>query len=97
MNEEAAVMLVMALWVMIAYALYSKFWVVRRLRNKLEAITDAAIAAQPAIARQPAAPLAAERDEMRRIQQRLQVLERIAVEKENGLAREIDDLRAANG
>jgi hypothetical protein len=32
---------------------------------------------------------------MRRIQQRLQVLERITVEKENALSREIEDLRAA--
>ena len=36
-----------------------------------------------------------EAEEMRRIQQRLQVLERITVEKENTLSREIEDLRAA--
>ena len=97
MNEEAAMLLVIALWVMIAYALYSRFWVVRRLRNKLDAITDAALAAQSPLTRQVAAPLPAEPEELRKIQQRLRVLERITVEKENALAREIDDLRAANG
>lgn len=97
MNEEAAILLVIALWVVVAYAFYSRFWVVRRLRNKLDAITDAALAAQPALTRQVAAPLPAETEELRRIQQRLQVLERITVEKENALAREIEELRAANG
>ena len=33
------------------------------------------------------------RDEVAQLKQRLQVLERIAVEKENSLAREIDQLR----
>jgi hypothetical protein len=95
MDEEAAVMLILAFWAVLAFAFYQRFWVIRRLRNKLESITDAAIAAQPrGVLPAPAeAPL--EADALRRIQQRLQVLERIAVEKENALAREIEDLRAA--
>lgn len=96
MDEEAAIMLIMAFWAVLAYAVYQRFWVVRRLRRKLDRIADAAIASvQPAAAKPAAAPLQVEPDELRRIQQRLQVLERIAVEKENVLAREIDELRAA--
>jgi len=33
------------------------------------------------------------RDEVRQLKERIQVLERITVDKENSLAREIDDLR----
>jgi len=95
MDEEAAVILILAFWAVLAFAFYQRFWVIRRLRNKLESITDAAIAAQPrgVLPAPVEAPL--EADALRRIQQRLQVLERIAVEKENALAREIEDLRAA--
>ena len=94
MDEEAAVMLILAFWAVIAFAIYQRFWVIRRLRAKLEAYTDAAIAAQPR-SLSPAVEAPIEPDTLRRIQQRLQVLERIAVEKENALAREIEDLRAA--
>ena len=93
MDEEAAVMLIMGFWAVLAYALYQRFWVVRRLRKRLDQIADAAIASvQPAAARQPATE--PESGDLKRIQQRLQVLERIAVEKEATLAREIEDLRA---
>ena len=92
MDEEAAVMLILAFWAVLAYAIYQRFWVVRRLRNKLDKIADAAIASvQPGTVK----PVQVESDDLRRVQQRLQVLERIAVEKENALAREIEDLRAA--
>ena len=95
MDEEAAVMLIMAFWAVLAYAMYQRFWVVRRLRRKLDQIADAAIASvQPAAARPTAITAEAESSELKRIQQRLQVLERIAVEKEATLAREIEDLRA---
>ena len=96
MNEEAAVMLILAFWTVVAYAIYQRFWVVRRLRRKLDTIADAAIASvQPGATRPASAAVQVEADDLRRIQQRLQVLERIAVEKENALAREIEDLRAA--
>ena len=95
MDEEAAVMLILAFWAVAAYAIYQRFWVVRRLRRKLDRIADAAIASvQPMALKPPSPPAQVEGDELRRIQQRLQVLERIAVEKENALAREIEDLRA---
>jgi hypothetical protein len=96
MDEEAAVMLIMAFWAVLAFAIYQRFWVIRRLRRRLDRVADAAIASlQPTIAATPSAPVQSEADELRRIQQRLQVLERIAVEKENTLSREIEDLRAA--
>lgn len=95
MDEEAAVMLILAFWAVIAFAIYQRFWVIRRLRKKLDTITDAALAAQPRALQQAPIDAPVEPDALRRIQQRLQVLERIAVEKENALAREIEDLRAA--
>jgi hypothetical protein len=95
-DEEAAVLLILAFWAVLAFAVYQRFWVIRRLRKKLDRIADAAIASvQPSGARPATAPVQVEPDELRRIQQRLQVLERIAVEKENALSREIEDLRAA--
>ena len=93
MDEDFAFMLIMAFWALLAYAVYQRFWVIRRLRRQLARGTDAAL--DPAAARQPAGPLQVEPGELRRIQQRLQVLERIAVEKENALAREIEELRDA--
>ena len=95
MDEGEAVALLMAFWAVLAYAAYLRIFVVRRLRKKLDRITDAAIAAQPVVAKPQPAPVQLEQDELRRIQQRLQVLERIAVEKENTLSREIEELRAA--
>ena len=94
MDEEAAVMLILAFWAVLAYAMYQRFWVVRRLRRKLDQIADAAIASVQPAARPMAITAEAESGELKRIQQRLQVLERIAVEKEATLAREIEDLRA---
>ena len=94
MDEEAAVMLILAFWAVLAYAMYQRVWVVRRLRRKLDQIADAAIASVQPAARPTAITAEAESGELKRIQQRLQVLERIAVEKEATLAREIEDLRA---
>lgn len=62
------------------------------MRNKVEKLTHEAIRNAAA---QSAPKLPAETEDLRKISQRLQVLERIAVEKENTLTREIEDLRAA--
>ena len=95
MDEDFAIMLIMAFWALLAFAIYQRFWVIRKLRKRLAGAADAAIASnQPTAAKQSATPVQVEPDELRRIQQRLQVLERIAVEKENTLAREIEDLRS---
>ena len=93
MSEDAGFVLLILFWALLALATFQRFWTIRRLRNKVEKLTHEAIA-RSAAAPVAAAP-AADPDELRRIQQRLQVLERIAVEKENSLTREIEDLRAA--
>jgi Tfp pilus assembly protein FimT len=94
MNDETAVaLLLVAFWSLLAVVFFQRFWTIRRLRNKVEKLTHEAIARSAAV--QPAVAAAPDSEEMRRIQQRLQVLERITVEKENSLSREIEDLRAA--
>ena len=79
-------------WATLAYAVFLRAFVVRPLRRKVRRLEldNARASAAP-----PAAPIPADPSELHRIQQRLQVLERIAVEKEDTLSREIEDLRAA--
>lgn len=74
-----------------AYAAYVRLVTVRRLRKTVDRLLEQ-VTARGAAAAAPAAP---ETDEMRKINQRLQVLERIAVEKEATLAREIEELRVS--
>ena len=93
MPEELAFALLALVWAMAAYIAYLNFWVIRRLRKKLDRITDAALSGQSPIATRPAA-VPIEQGELSRIQDRLRVLERIAVEKEDTLSREIEELRA---
>lgn len=93
MIEEAVfIMMFCGLWALGAYALYQRFFVVRRLRKRIERYADAILVSAPAA--QPAGT--AEMGEYKRLQQRLEVLERIAVEKEDSLAREIEGLRVAS-
>jgi hypothetical protein len=93
MDEDAGIVFMILFWASFAIVVFQRLWTIRRLRNKVEKLTNEAIAraAPPS----PVTPVAVETDELRRIQQRLQVLERIAVERENTLSREIEDLRAA--
>ena len=93
MDEDAGIVFMILFWASFAIVVFQRLWTIRRLRNKVEKLTNEAIAraAPPS----PVTPVAVEMDELRRIQQRLQVLERIAVERENTLSREIEDLRAA--
>jgi hypothetical protein len=94
MNDETAVfLLLVAFWSLLGVVVFQRVWTIRRLRNKVEKLTHEAIARNAAAQKAITAP--PEADEIRRISQRLQVLERITVEKENSLSREIDDLRAA--
>jgi hypothetical protein len=91
MGEGEAIALLMAFWAVLAYAAFQRIFVVRPLRKqvrKLE-LENARITAAPVQA------VAPEHGEFQRINRRLQVLERLAVEKENTLSREIEDLRAA--
>ncbi len=94
MSEQVEIVIIMLLFASFVYAAYLNFWVIRRLRKKLDRLVDATLSAAPPRSVLPAQPDGAE---MRRLQDRLQVLERIAVEKENSLSREIDGLRASNG
>ena len=92
MGEGEAIALLMAFWAVLGYAAFQRIFVVRPLRKQvrtLELDNARMAAAAPVPAAKP------ETGEFHRINQRLQVLERIAVEKENALAREIEDLRAA--
>ena len=91
MGEGEAIALLMAFWAVLAYAAFQRIFVVRPLRKqvrKLE-LENARMTAAPVQA------VASEHGEFQRINQRLQVLERLAVEKEDSLSREIEDLRAA--
>ena len=94
-DEEAAVLFISLFMAAIVYVIYQKLFVIRPLRKKLDRIVDAALE-RPAQQTLPSAPAPAELGELERIRSRLQVLERIAVEKEDTLSREIDELRAAD-
>jgi hypothetical protein len=93
MNEDAGIVFMILFWATLAIAAYQRLWTIRRLRKKVDRHVEEALAA----ARMPApvaAPAPAE--DFRRVEERLQVLERITVDKENSLSRQIDDLRAAS-
>lgn len=92
MGEGEAIALLMAFWAVLAYAAFQRIFVVRPLRKQVRTLEleNARMTAAPAAPAQ--APDSAD---LQRISQRLQVLERIALEKENTLPREIEDLRAA--
>ena len=94
MNDDIGFVFMILFWATIAFAVYQRVWTIRRLRRKVDRQSEEALAAaRAASAMAPAAPP----EDFRRMEQRLQVLERIAVEKENVLAREIEDLRVARG
>ena len=97
MDEDAGIVFMILFWTTLAVAVVQRFWTIRRLRKKLDRIADAAIAARPAVAPVSAPTAQIDADDLRRIQQRLQVLERIAVEKEDTLSRQIEQLRVAGG
>ena len=93
MDEDAGFVFLILFCATLALAAFQRFWSIRRLRKQVKRLEldHARANAAPA----PIAPASVEPGELRRIQERLQVLERIAVEKENTLSREIEELRAA--
>lgn len=97
MDEDAGIIFMLLFWAVLAYTVYLRFWVVRRLRKKVYKLVDLTAAPPPPVATLPPAPTPQEESELRRIKERLHVLERIAVDKENTLSREINELRAAGG
>ena len=91
MDEGVVIVMICGLWAMAAYILYLKLFVIRRQRRRIDKFADQAlIAARDAVRAE--AP-AADSGDMKRIQQRLAVLERIAVDKEDVLSRQIEELR----
>ena len=95
MSEDGLFFLIMGFWGVVGYAAYLRIFVIRRLNKKLDKFVDVALSRPlpaPAVDSDEA-PEA--RGELRKMQERLQVLERIAVEKEDTLSREIEGLRAA--
>ena len=97
MIEEAVfIMMFCGLWALGLYALYQRFFVNRRLRKRLDRYAEALLAAPPPPAASVAPIAAHETSEFKRLQQRLEVLERIAVEKEDSLTRQFEELRVAS-
>ncbi len=94
-EEAVFTMMFCGLWGLGLYALYQRFFVNRRLRKQVARYAEAVLAAasRPAAAGQQSGT---ETDDFKRIQQRVEVLERIAVEKEDSLTREIEELRIAS-
>ena len=88
MNDDELAVMMLVMMAMFAYIIRLK-WVVRRMKRERTA-EEARAAIIPAqhIAHAPAAD-----PEIARLKERLHVLERIAVEKQNSLAREIEGLR----
>lgn len=95
MSDDTVSILLILFWAMAAFAVYQRVFVIRRLQKKLDRFVDEALARSAPVA-PPAGPAIDQPSEMRRVQERLRVLERIAVEKEDSLSREIADLRSAD-
>lgn len=95
MPEELGFVFFFAFWAVFVFAAFQRVWTVRRLRNRVHRLELEK--ARSAVSTVPVPALASpvEQSDLRRIQERLQVLERIAVEKENTLSREIEELRVA--
>ncbi len=95
-EEAVFIMMFCGLWALGLYALYQRFFVNRRLRAKIAKYADAVLAAASVATLADEPHATPPPGEFKRIQQRLEVLERIAVEKEDSLTREIEELRIAS-
>lgn len=82
---------IMALGTWVLWLLLSN----RRLKKKLKALQPAPAPVVAAPVMSPPHETSRREEEIDQLRKRVQVLERIAVEKENSLAREIDSLRHA--
>ena len=86
-------MLIAAFWAMLAVVIYQRLFVIRPLRKKLDGILEAALNRSPGGPPLRQATPAEDDHEMRKIRARLQVLERLAIEKDDHLTRQIEELR----
>ena len=89
MSDDDYMMLVFLILALVAWVA-RLHWTVRKMKRNLGNPAAVATAPRKAIA-EPIAP--ADPDEMASLRQRIAVLERITVEKENSLAQEIESLR----
>lgn len=89
MNEAVVIMMMAGLWMFGLTIAYQRFFVIRKLRRKVDELQDARPIALPQVALAPVA----DAGEFEKMKKRLEVLERITVEKENSIGREIDALR----
>ncbi len=95
-EEIVFIMMFCGLWGLGIYAFYQRFFVNRRLRKQIAKYADAVLTTASAVATKSQMLATPEASDFKRIQQRLEVLERIAVEKEDSLTREIEELRVVN-
>lgn len=88
-DETAFVMLICGFWAALAYAAYLRIFVVRKLRKRVDLLVDQRLAAAPALVepeeRSPA--------ELRQVNRRLEVLERIVTDGGVQTAAQIEALR----
>ena len=93
MDEDTGFVFLILFCATLALAAFQRFWSIRRLKKQVKRLE--LDNARASLAPAPVPPPHIEQGELRRIQERLQVLERIAVEKEDTLSRQIEELRVA--
>lgn len=85
-DETAFVMMICGLWALAAYAVYLRFFVVRRLRSRIDQVVDQRLAAAPA-------QVSADSADAEKVNRRLAVLERIVTDGGLHTAAQIEALR----
>ncbi len=85
-DETAFVMMICGLWALAAYAIYLRFFVVRRLNRRLDQVIDQRLAAAPV-------QVPVDGAEGEQINRRLAVLERIVTDGGIHTAAQIEALR----
>jgi hypothetical protein len=85
-DETVFVMMICGLWALAAYAIYLRFFVVRRLNRRLDQVVDQRLAAAPA-------QVPVDGAEGEKINRRLAVLERIVTDGGIHTAAQIEALR----
>lgn len=85
-DETAFVMLISGFWALALYAAYLRFFVVRRLRRRIDQVVDHRLSAAPA-------QLPADSADAEKVNRRLAVLERIVTDGGIHTAAQIEALR----
>lgn len=87
-DETAFVMLISGFWAALLYAAYLRVFVVRKLRKRVDLLVDQRLASAPSLVEESRSPA-----ELRRVNRRLEVLERIVTDRGVQTAAEIEALR----